>query len=221
VQPASRSTPRAAAASAPAADLRRPAPQPGTYIEASRRLMETPAVGNVLIRGLSEEVGSLKLLVKEIVATTRKQQCPDVPEELFEYYRQLIENQVAEELAAEILQKLKRQLRPEHRASQQFVHEKIAEQLEQYRPVAGPIKRTKLTGPHIVALVGPTGVGKTTTIAKLSANLKLREGRRVGLITIDTYRIAAIDQLKRYADIIGAPLRVVNTPDELREAVEA
>jgi len=62
-------------------------------------------------------------------------------------------------------------------------------------------------------------VGKTTTIAKLAANLKLREKRRVGLITIDTYRIAAIDQLKKYADIIGSPLRVVNTPEDLRQAV--
>ncbi len=70
-------------------------------------------------------------------------------------------------------------------------------------PTAGPIVRTKTHGPHIVALIGPTGVGKTTTIAKLAANLKLREKHRVGLITLDTYRIAAVDQLKRYADIIG------------------
>ena len=62
----------------------------------------------------------------------------------------------------------------------------------------------------MVALIGPTGVGKTTTLAKLAANLKLREKHRVGLITLDTYRIAAIDQLKRYADIIGSPLRVVS-----------
>jgi len=71
----------------------------------------------------------------------------------------------------------------------------------------------------VVALIGPTGVGKTTTIAKLAANLKLREKHRVGLITLDTYRIAAVDQLKKYADIIGAPLRVVNTTDDLREAI--
>jgi flagellar biosynthesis protein FlhF len=72
-----------------------------------------------------------------------------------------------------------------------------------------------------VALIGPTGVGKTTTIAKLAANLKLREGKRVGLITIDTYRIAAVDQLKKYADIIGSPLKVVGSPEDLRDAIHA
>lgn len=71
----------------------------------------------------------------------------------------------------------------------------------------------------VYALVGPTGVGKTTTIAKLAANLKLRERRKVGLITIDTYRIAAIDQLKKYADILGSSLKVVSTPDDIRQAV--
>jgi flagellar biosynthesis protein FlhF len=91
--------------------------------------------------------------------------------------------------------------------------------LEKYMPVAGPITRTKAHGPHVVALIGPTGVGKTTTIAKLAANLKLREKRKVGLITIDTYRIAAIDQLRKYADIIGSPLKVVGSPDDLREAI--
>ncbi len=219
VQPVMRSAPRASAAAS--LEARRSSSRAAGYIENSRRLMESPIVGNVLMRDLANEVSTLKTLVKEFVDTTRRQQAPEIPEELFDYYRQLIENQVAAELASEILQNLQREIRPEHLASQEFVREKIAQQLEKYLPVAGPIARTKLVGPHVVALVGPTGVGKTTTIAKLAANLKLREKRRVGLITIDTYRIAAIDQLKKYADIIGSPLRVVNTPEELREAVDA
>ena len=70
-----------------------------------------------------------------------------------------------------------------------------------------------------MALVGPTGVGKTTTIAKLAANYHLKEKRRVGLITVDTYRIAAVEQLRTYADIIDLPMQVVSTPREMREAV--
>lgn len=220
-QPVARPAPRPSPVVGTAIEDRRPSTQSASYLENSRRLMETPLVGHMFIREMANEMTSLKQLVKQVVDHTRKQQCPEVPEALFDYYRQLIENQVAAELATEMMQTLHREIRPEHLASPQFVREKIAEQLEKYLPVAGPIERTKLTGPHVVALVGPTGVGKTTTIAKLAANLKLREKRRVGLITIDTYRIAAIDQLKRYADIIGSPLRVVNTPPELREAIDA
>ena len=72
---------------------------------------------------------------------------------------------------------------------------------------------------QMVALVGPTGVGKTTTIAKLAANFRLKQRRRVGLITVDTYRIAAVEQLRTYADIIDLPMEVVSTPQEMRAAV--
>ena len=88
-------------------------------------------------------------------------------------------------------------------------------------PDGRPDPPDKKDGPHVVALIGPTGVGKTTTIAKFAANLKLREKQAVGLITLDTYRIAAVDQLKRYADIIGTPLRVVSGAEDLRDAVRS
>ena len=72
---------------------------------------------------------------------------------------------------------------------------------------------------RVVALVGPTGVGKTTTLAKLAAQFTLERGLKVGLITADTFRIAAIEQLRTYADILGIPLHAVDTPAEMATAL--
>jgi len=194
-------------------------PNPAAAPASPRNLLETPAASNAMMLGISQEMSMLRSMVLDLVKETRSQRVPQVPQELFDHYLHLIQNQVADELAADIVKNLGPQLRPDHLQNSDFVRGKLAEQLEHMLPSAGPIVRTKKAGPHVVALIGPTGVGKTTTIAKLAANLKLREKRRVGLITIDTYRIAAVDQLKKYADIIGSPLRVVTSPEDLRDAI--
>lgn len=72
----------------------------------------------------------------------------------------------------------------------------------------------------VYAFVGPTGVGKTTTLAKLAARLSLIENKKVGLITADTYRIAAVEQLKTYSEILGIPLTVVYEAEELDHAIK-
>jgi flagellar biosynthesis protein FlhF len=86
--------------------------------------------------------------------------------------------------------------------------------------VAGPVVPTP-GSQKVVALVGPTGVGKTTTIAKLAANFALARDVEMALFTIDTYRVAAIEQLKTYGDIIGVPVEVVMTPQGLREGLKS
>ncbi|MDA3904174.1 MAG: flagellar biosynthesis protein FlhF [Desulfuromusa sp.] len=69
-----------------------------------------------------------------------------------------------------------------------------------------------------ISLIGATGVGKTTTIAKLAAEAITQSGARVALVTIDTYRIAAVEQLKVYGEIMGLPVEVVISPEQLQEA---
>ncbi|MBV7272204.1 flagellar biosynthesis protein FlhF [Clostridiaceae bacterium UIB06] len=73
---------------------------------------------------------------------------------------------------------------------------------------------------NVLVLVGPTGVGKTTTIAKLAGRFSLVENKKVGLITIDTYRIGAVEQLKTYADIMNIPFNVVFTIKDMQSALE-
>lgn len=75
-------------------------------------------------------------------------------------------------------------------------------------------------GPKVVFFVGNTGVGKTTTMAKLASKCKLEEKLSVALLSVDTYRIAAIEQIKTYANIINAPMSVIYTPDDMKQAVD-
>ena len=75
-------------------------------------------------------------------------------------------------------------------------------------------------GVRLVALLGTTGVGKTTTLAKIAAKFVLENGVNAALITADTYRISAVDQLKTYSDILGLPLEIVYNPAELNAAIE-
>jgi flagellar biosynthesis protein FlhF len=184
-----------------------------------RELLNTPAAGGVMATQVARDVDELKRLVSGLVDTIHKKDAPNVPEELFDFYMKLVQNHVDEELAGDIMRPLRKQIRTEHLTNAAFVRDKIVEHIEKLIPTAGPIARKKPSGPHVVALIGPTGVGKTTTIAKLAADLKLNKNQRVGLITLDTYRIAAIDQLKKFATILEVVVRVVGSSDDVREAV--
>ncbi len=73
--------------------------------------------------------------------------------------------------------------------------------------------------PKIILFVGPTGVGKTTTVAKIAAGLVARHRRRVGLLNLDTYRIGAVEQLRIYGDLMGVPVEVANTAARLSESI--
>jgi flagellar biosynthesis protein FlhF len=139
---------------------------------------------------------------------------------LYETYRRLVENAVAEEIAQQLVERGRRELSAAQLGDPHAVRAHLAGVIESMLPTAGPIRVPPAGRPKLIALIGPTGVGKTTTIAKLAANFCLRERRRVGLITIDTFRIAAVEQLRTYAQIIDVPLQVVMTPAELRDAVQ-
>jgi flagellar biosynthesis protein FlhF len=177
-------------------------------INATSRLQED-------MRGRLNELESLvDSLYRRTAGSTR----PELPDSLFRLFTDLIDADLSEEVARELLERARQEASPEELAEPELVKNRIAQVIQQEVRVGGPIQLTPGRR-RLVALVGPTGVGKTTTIAKLAANYRLKEKRRVGLITVDTYRIAAVEQLRTYADIIDLPMEVVSTPRELRQAV--
>lgn len=197
-----------------------PRPVAPSRIDDAAALARTPTPpAPVLSDALLAEVGSLKSMVSDLVRDTRRLCADRVPEELYDTYRRLVENEVAEQIAQQLINDVRSDLPPERVQDPGAVRARLAGLLERMLPTAGPIQPVRNAAPTIIALVGPTGVGKTTTIAKLAANFCLRERRKVGLITIDTYRIAAVEQLKTYAEIIDVPLTVAMSPDQLSDAV--
>lgn len=174
------------------------------------------------VDALVSEVGALKSLVHDLVRRTRSADAAlgELPSALYETYLDLVKGTVAEDMAQTLVNDLRRDMTDEELLDPASLRQRLVGAVESMLPTAGPIRLVSKEGPTLVALVGPTGVGKTTTIAKLAANFSLREHRKVGLITIDTYRIAAVEQLRTYADLIDVPFHVVMSPSELRDAVD-
>src|SRR4051794_135335 len=169
-------------------------------------------------RQVSGQLDELHAMVEKLCQQAASAPAHDLPESLFRAFTNMIEAEVDETIAREWIDHLRGDSGAHALDDVSLVMHRLAEMLENEISVSGPI----VIDPNkcrVVALVGPTGVGKTTTIAKLAANYRLREKRRVGLITVDTYRVAAVEQLRTYADIIDLPMEVVATPREMREAV--
>lgn len=132
-------------------------------------------------------------------------------------YNQLIDNEVDEKYVNQIVSEIESSLRKENTLDTVLasVYQKIILKL-------GSPNGIKLDNKHaeIAFFVGPTGVGKTTTIAKIASYFKLEKDAKVAMITSDTYRIAAVEQLRTYANILDVPLQVVYTIEELNTALE-
>lgn len=169
-------------------------------------------------RQVAGQLDELHAMVEKLCDHAAATPAHDLPEAVFRAFTDLIDADVDESIAREWLDVIRQEGDARILADAAYMKARVIELLESEIKVSGPIA-TEAGKCRVVALVGPTGVGKTTTIAKLAANYRLREKRRVGLITVDTYRVAAVEQLRTYADIIDLPMEVVATPREMREAV--
>jgi flagellar biosynthesis protein FlhF len=167
---------------------------------------------------MAGQLDELQAMVVKLCERANSAPSHDLPDSMFDAFTDMIEAEIDETIAREWIEKIRGDGNPRELVDAGLVKSRIVQLLEQEIRVAGPIE-TDADRCRVVALVGPTGVGKTTTIAKLAANYRLREKLRVGLITVDTYRVAAVEQLRTYADIIDLPMEVIATPREMREAV--
>ena len=169
---------------------------------------------------LKGQLDQLHSLVEDLCRRSRPHSGHDWSDGLFRLYAELIEAEIGEDIARELIERIRRESPGREIDDPLEAKARLVRLVEDEISISGPI-RVSPGARRLVALVGPTGVGKTTTIAKLAANFRLRDKRRVGLITVDTYRIAAVEQLRTYADIIDLPMRVVATPHEMRDAVDS
>ncbi len=172
------------------------------------------------VAALSAEVSAMRTQMEEVCRRLSARGRPDVCPELLDFYVQLVENEVAEGLAKSLVERVQRDLAGsasggDHEAVQRHLMGLISEVIA----TSGPI-RLRSGRATTVALIGPTGVGKTTSVAKLAARFALLEGKRVALVTSDTYRIAAVDQLYRYGELMRLPVREVSSPAKVRGVLD-
>ena len=131
---------------------------------------------------------------------------------------QLRRNDFAEEYMAQVRNRFETELTLKDIQNPEAVREQLKNHVLENIQVSGPITVGKAS-PRIVVLVGPTGVGKTTTIAKLAASFGVLQKKKVELLTIDSYRIAAIEQLGKYAELMQLPFSVINSREDYKNAV--
>lgn len=132
-------------------------------------------------------------------------------------YNQLVTNEVDEKYANQVIAEIENTLKKDASVDNILasIYQKIILKL-------GQPKSIELTEPKpkFVFFIGPTGVGKTTTIAKVASKFKVNDKAKIAFITADTYRIAAVEQLRTYANILGIPMKVIYSDDEMKIARE-
>jgi flagellar biosynthesis protein FlhF len=168
--------------------------------------------------GLEREVVVVKKMVEHLVRNQQDVRSPLFVPAVMPFYQRLLASGMDEELARRLMERTQNRLPRDKFAHEAYVQECLANTLINAITVSGPLALTA-GQQHIAAFVGPTGVGKTTTIAKLAAHYALGEKKRVALVTVDTYRIAAVEQLRTFAKIIGLPIEVVMSEAELDQTL--
>lgn len=175
---------------------------------------------------IEEKLSTLQNLLEKQISDVQEKEKDSTEEEKKEdsnvaffqlLYKMLLDNEIEETYAGQLVDELDGSVKPDMPIDYllSVVYQKMVLKFGQIKTIQPAEK-----GPKLVYFIGPTGVGKTTTIAKIASRFSVVEKKKIVLLTADTYRIAAAEQLRTYANILEVPFRIIYTPQEIRTAIE-
>lgn len=174
---------------------------------------ESTAIAEELI-ALRSAVESVRSQLKQQQAAQGPADAPRFPAPVMRLYEHLVGRGLDERLAEDLLRLAAGVHGTQPHALWRSVRDLLTERLI-------PSRAPWMPGPRrVIALIGPTGVGKTTTLAKIAARALMESRLKVALVTVDTYRIGAAEQVARYGSMMNVPTRVAHTEAELGRALE-
>jgi flagellar biosynthesis protein FlhF len=192
-----------------------PKKQMTTKVVKTDQIGEKKQNGIIDVEIINEMKSMRRILEQQSIQGNRSKFTPDYQV----IYQYLLDQEIADDISTNIIENImkrheKNNVSPTQSTIIQDVKREIEAQLSNlsFQGIS--------TSARVVHFVGPTGVGKTTTLAKVAAKSILQDKRKVAFITMDTYRIAAIEQLKTYAKILDSPVEVVYSLEDYHNAIE-
>ncbi len=184
--------------------------------EIRRRLKDRPSDSGV--GELKDELSELKGHLREIAEHVKYERMPTLPRLLADKYRILINSGVDAHTVAEITEQINLAHNSVELENEELIQKELIGHLSRRMKVHLP--ETKKGGrAKVIALIGPTGVGKTTTLAKLATSYRFWGGLDIAIVSADTYRVAALEQIKTFAAIAGLPMEPVYQPAAMPTAL--
>ena len=188
--------------------------------EEIKRLREEQRDPERVLGPLRQELEGLRIVVGEVLGTQMSKRVEGLPGDVMEVYQALVSHGVNPQRAHHLLRGVVETLGTAGLGNREALKSLLWERMEEALAVSGP-SVSRHYGQKIMMLVGPTGVGKTTTIAKLAGLARQQdEHRRTVLITLDTYRVAAVEQLRVFAKILKIPLEVAVSHKDFVECMK-